>query len=63
MLEFNNRLNVVLNQPMQQILYNRNSTSEVNDEKRQQINSGPQSYLSNTSVQSHLTQARGLRLE
>lgn len=47
---------------MQQILHDMNSTSEANDGKGQQINSGPQSYLSNTSVQDHLTQARDLRL-
>ncbi|MDX5526934.1 MAG: ankyrin repeat domain-containing protein [Wolbachia endosymbiont of Andrena nigroaenea] len=59
MLEFNSRLNAVLGQPIQQILHNENSTLRVSDE---QINSGPQSYLSNTSIQGHLTQARDLSL-
>jgi hypothetical protein len=59
MVEFNSRLNVVLGQPIQQMLHNENSKLGVSDE---QINSGPQSYLSNTSIQGHLTQARDLRL-
>lgn len=58
-VEFNKRLDVTLNQPMQEILHN--STLEVNDVKKQQILE-PKSYLNNTSVQGHLAQARDLRL-
>ncbi|OCA05869.1 latrotoxin-related protein [Wolbachia endosymbiont of Trichogramma pretiosum] len=47
----------IVNQSMQRILYNRDSTLEVEE---QQINLEPQSYLSNTSVQGHLIQDRGL---
>nr|WP_253308999.1 latrotoxin-related protein [Rickettsia endosymbiont of Ceutorhynchus assimilis] len=61
MLEFNSRLNVVLNQSIQQIL-NRNNTLEVSDVKEQRISLEPRSYLNNSSVQSHLTQARDLGL-
>ncbi|MFP3027447.1 MAG: ankyrin repeat domain-containing protein, partial [Wolbachia sp.] len=55
MIEFNKGLDITLNQSIQQILNNRNSTLEVNDVKEQQISLEPQSYLSNASVQGHLT--------
>lgn len=61
MIEFNKRLDLIVNQSMQQILNNRESTLEVNDVKEQQISLEPKSYLSDTSVQGHLTQDRGLR--
>ncbi|WP_264337114.1 MULTISPECIES: latrotoxin-related protein [unclassified Wolbachia] len=54
MIEFNKGLDITLNQSIQQILNNRNSTLEVNDVKEQQISLEPQSYLSNASVQGHL---------
>ncbi len=53
MIEFNKGLDITLNQSIQQILNNRNSTLEVNDVKEQQISLEPQSYLSNASVHSH----------
>ena len=55
MIEFNSRLNIVLNQSIQQILHSRDSTLEVDGAKKQQMNLEPQSYLSNASVQGHLT--------
>ncbi|GFY65363.1 tRNA nuclease WapA [Trichonephila inaurata madagascariensis] len=58
--EFNKRLDVVLNQPMQQIL-SRDSTLKASNVKEQQISLEPRSYLNGTSVQGHLTQDRGLR--
>ncbi len=58
--EFNKRLDVALNQPMQQIL-SRDSTLKASNVKEQQISLEPKSYLSDTSVQCHLTQDRGLR--
>ncbi|BET36035.1 MULTISPECIES: ankyrin repeat domain-containing protein [Wolbachia] len=57
MIVFNKELDLIVNQSMQQILHNRDSTLEVEE---QQINLEPQSYLSNTSVQGHLIQDRGL---
>ncbi|MFT4313550.1 MAG: ankyrin repeat domain-containing protein [Wolbachia pipientis] len=51
MLEFNKGL---LNQSIKQILHNGDGTLEVDDAK--QMNLEPQSYLSNASVQGHLTQ-------
>ncbi|OAM06228.1 MAG: hypothetical protein TV41_07715 [Wolbachia endosymbiont of Dactylopius coccus] len=53
MLEFNNRLNVVLNQSIQQTLHNGDGTLEVDDAKQMSLE--PKSYLSNASVQGHLT--------
>ncbi|MBA8753631.1 hypothetical protein wCauA_03900 [Wolbachia endosymbiont of Carposina sasakii] len=55
MAEFNRRIDPVINQLMQQML----SRLEVSDVKEQQISLEPKSYLNNTSVQCHLTQARG----
>uniref|UniRef100_A0AAU7YKD6 Ankyrin repeat domain-containing protein n=1 Tax=Wolbachia endosymbiont of Oeneis ivallda TaxID=3171168 RepID=A0AAU7YKD6_9RICK len=57
MVVFNKELDLIVNQSIEQILYNRDSTLEVEE---QQINLEPQSYLSNTSVQGHLIQDRGL---
>ncbi|WP_341823712.1 ankyrin repeat domain-containing protein [Wolbachia endosymbiont (group A) of Agelastica alni] len=51
MLEFNSRLNVVLDQSIQQILHNIDGTLEVGDAKQMSLE--PQSYLSNASVHSH----------
>ncbi|MFL3877280.1 latrotoxin-related protein [Wolbachia endosymbiont of Trichogramma kaykai] len=56
-VEMQKELDLIVNQSMQQILHNRDSTLEVEE---QQINLEPQSYLSNTSVQGHLIQDRGL---
>ncbi|OAB79342.1 hypothetical protein WSTR_05300 [Wolbachia endosymbiont of Laodelphax striatellus] len=53
MVQFNSRLNVVLNQPIQQVLHNENGTLEVGGAKKQQMSLEPQSYLSNASVHSH----------
>ncbi|MFP3022319.1 MAG: ankyrin repeat domain-containing protein, partial [Wolbachia sp.] len=50
---FNSRLNVVLNQPIQQMLHNGNGKLEVDGVKKQQMSLEPQSYLSNASVHSH----------
>lgn len=60
MTEFNKRLDVALNQPMQQIL-SRDSTLKASNVKEQQISLEPRSYLNNTSVQGHLTQDRDLK--
>ncbi len=60
MIEFNKRLDIALNQPMQQVL-NRDSTLKASNVKERQISLEPKSYLSDTSVQGHLTQDRGLR--
>ncbi|WP_353277201.1 latrotoxin-related protein [Wolbachia endosymbiont (group B) of Villa cingulata] len=60
--EFNNTLDVALNQSMQQILHSRSSALEVSEVKEQQISLEPRSYLNNTSVQGHLAQGRNLRL-
>ncbi|WP_179947053.1 latrotoxin-related protein, partial [Wolbachia endosymbiont of Bemisia tabaci] len=49
----NKELDLIVNQSIEQILHNRDSTLEVEE---QQINLEPQSYLSNTSVQGHLIQ-------
>ncbi|MGL9759649.1 MAG: latrotoxin-related protein, partial [Wolbachia sp.] len=57
-LEFNSRLNVVLNQSVEQILHNGDGTLEVDNAKKQQINLEPRSYLSDASVQGHLTQGK-----
>ncbi|WP_374699796.1 ankyrin repeat domain-containing protein [Wolbachia endosymbiont (group A) of Limnophora tigrina] len=57
MIVFSKGLDLIVNQSIEQILHNRDSTLEVEE---QQINLEPQSYLSNTSVQGHLTQDRGL---
>ncbi|WP_264719450.1 MULTISPECIES: ankyrin repeat domain-containing protein [unclassified Wolbachia] len=57
MVIFNKELDLIVNQSIEQILHNRDSTLEVEE---QQINLEPQSYLSNTSVQGHLIQDRGL---
>ncbi|BDG76861.1 hypothetical protein wHmcTK_13400 [Wolbachia pipientis] len=57
MVVFNKELDLIVNQSIEQILHNRDSTLEVEE---QQINLEPQSYLSNTSVQGHLIQDRGL---
>lgn len=62
MIEFNKGLDVTLNQSMQQILNNRNSTLGVDGVKEQQISLEPKGYLNNVSVQGHLTQAENLRL-
>ncbi|WP_264953933.1 ankyrin repeat domain-containing protein [Wolbachia endosymbiont (group A) of Endotricha flammealis] len=43
----------LLNQSIEQILHNRDSTLEVDGTKKQQMNLEPQSYLSNASVQGH----------
>ncbi|WP_264337014.1 MULTISPECIES: ankyrin repeat domain-containing protein [unclassified Wolbachia] len=51
MVQFNSRLNVVLNQPIQQMLHNENGTLEVDGAKQMSLES--QSYLSNASVHSH----------
>jgi len=51
MVEFNSRLNVVLNRSIQRILHNGDGRLEVDDAK--QMNLEPQSYLSNASVQGH----------
>ncbi|WP_264339070.1 ankyrin repeat domain-containing protein [Wolbachia endosymbiont (group A) of Cydia splendana] len=51
MVEFNSRLNVVLNQSIQQILHNGDGTLEVDGAKQMSLE--PQSYLSNASVHSH----------
>ncbi|WP_264686029.1 MULTISPECIES: ankyrin repeat domain-containing protein [unclassified Wolbachia] len=51
MVEFNSRLNVVLNRSIQRILHNRDGRLEVDGAK--QMNLEPQSYLSNASVQGH----------
>ena len=59
MVVFNKELDLIVNQSMQQILHNRDSTLEVEE---QQIGLEPKSYLSNTSIQGHLTQDRGLKL-
>ncbi|WP_143689386.1 ankyrin repeat domain-containing protein [Wolbachia endosymbiont of Nilaparvata lugens] len=56
MIEFNRRLNVVLDQPMQQMLHNGDDRLEVDGAKQMSLE--PQSYLSNASVQGHLTQAK-----
>ncbi|WP_353273619.1 tetratricopeptide repeat protein [Wolbachia endosymbiont (group A) of Agelastica alni] len=53
MLEFNSRLNVVLDQSIQQILHNVDGTLEVDGAKKRQMSLEPQSYLSNASIQSH----------
>ncbi|WP_353286572.1 latrotoxin-related protein [Wolbachia endosymbiont (group A) of Crataerina pallida] len=53
MVQFNSRLNVVLNQPIQQMLHNENGTLEVGGAKKQQMSLEPQSYLSNASVHRH----------
>ncbi|WP_353287613.1 ankyrin repeat domain-containing protein [Wolbachia endosymbiont (group B) of Gerris lacustris] len=53
MIQFNSRLNVVLNQPIQQMLHNENGTLEVGGAKKQQMSLEPQSYLSNASVHRH----------
>ncbi|MFT4314720.1 MAG: FxSxx-COOH system tetratricopeptide repeat protein [Wolbachia pipientis] len=58
MIEFNRRLNVVLDQPMQQMLHNGDDRLEVDGAKQMSLE--PQSYLSNASVQGHLIQDRGL---
>ncbi len=55
--EFDNKLDAMLNQSIQQIY--RNSMLGV---KEQQTSSEPKSYLNNVSVQGHLTQAENLRL-
>ncbi|WP_353277467.1 ankyrin repeat domain-containing protein [Wolbachia endosymbiont (group B) of Villa cingulata] len=54
--QFNKGLDVVLNQSIQQILHNGDGTLEVGGAKKQQMSLEPQSYLSNASIQSHLTQ-------
>ncbi|WP_341816351.1 ankyrin repeat domain-containing protein [Wolbachia endosymbiont (group A) of Nomada goodeniana] len=46
----------LLNQSIQQILHNGDGTLEVGGAKKQQMSLEPQSYLSNASIQSHLTQ-------
>ncbi|WP_264377379.1 latrotoxin-related protein [Wolbachia endosymbiont (group B) of Leptidea sinapis] len=51
MVEFNSRLNVVLNRSIQRILHNGDGRLEVDGAK--QMNLEPQSYLSNASVQDH----------
>ncbi|WP_264375519.1 RHS repeat-associated core domain-containing protein [Wolbachia endosymbiont (group B) of Sphaerophoria taeniata] len=51
MVEFNSRLNVVLNRSIQRILHNGDGRLEVDGAK--QMNLEPQSYLSNASVQGH----------
>ncbi len=43
----------LLNQSIEQILHNRDSTLEVDGTKKQQMSLEPQSYLSNASVHSH----------
>ncbi|WP_425383713.1 latrotoxin-related protein [Wolbachia endosymbiont (group A) of Microdon myrmicae] len=53
MLEFNSRLNVVLDQSIQQILHNVDGRLEVDGAKKRQMSLEPQSYLSNASVHSH----------
>ncbi|QBB83766.1 MULTISPECIES: ankyrin repeat domain-containing protein [Wolbachia] len=53
MVVFNKELDLIVNQSIEQILHNRDSTLEVEE---QQINLEPQSCLSNTSVQGHLIQ-------
>ncbi len=53
MIQFNSRLNIVLNQSIEQILHNRDGRLEVDDAKKQQMSLEPQSYLSNASVHSH----------
>ncbi|WP_264376385.1 MULTISPECIES: ankyrin repeat domain-containing protein [unclassified Wolbachia] len=45
----------LLNQSIEQILHNRDGRLEVDGAKKQQMNLEPQSYLSNASVQGHLT--------
>ncbi|WGJ61794.1 latrotoxin-related protein [Wolbachia endosymbiont of Frankliniella intonsa] len=51
MVEFNSRINVVLNRSIQRILHNVDGRLEVDGAK--QMNLEPQSYLSNASVQGH----------
>ncbi|WP_265043932.1 hypothetical protein [Wolbachia endosymbiont (group A) of Scambus nigricans] len=46
MIQFNSRLNIVLNQSIEQILHNRDGRLEVDDAKKQQMSLEPQSYLS-----------------
>ncbi|CAQ54400.1 ankyrin repeat domain-containing protein [Wolbachia endosymbiont of Culex quinquefasciatus] len=53
MIEFNKGLDVTLNQSIE---HNGDGRLEVDVVKEQKTNSGPQSYLSNASVQGHLTQ-------
>ncbi|MFP3019775.1 MAG: latrotoxin-related protein [Wolbachia sp.] len=55
MVEFNSRLNVVLNRSIQRTLHNGDGRLEVDGAKKQQMNLETQSYLSNASVQGHLT--------
>ncbi|OJH30281.1 hypothetical protein Wxf_03236 [Armadillidium vulgare] len=50
--QFSKGLDIVLNQSIQQILYNGDGRLEVNNIEEQQ---GPKSYLNDTSVQGHLT--------
>jgi hypothetical protein len=45
MIEFNKRLDLIVNQSMQQILNNRESALEVNNVKEQQLSLEPKSYL------------------
>ncbi|WP_264375752.1 ankyrin repeat domain-containing protein [Wolbachia endosymbiont (group B) of Sphaerophoria taeniata] len=52
MIEFNKGLDITLNQSIE---HNGNGRLEVNDVKEQQISLEPQSYLSNASIQGHLT--------
>ncbi|MCA7010493.1 ankyrin repeat domain-containing protein [Wolbachia endosymbiont of Tribolium confusum] len=53
MIQFNSRLNIVLNQSVEQILHNRDGKLEVDGAKKQQMILEPQSHLSNASVHSH----------
>ncbi|WP_264730444.1 ankyrin repeat domain-containing protein [Wolbachia endosymbiont (group B) of Episyrphus balteatus] len=52
MIEFNKGLDITLNQSIE---HNGDGRLEVNDVKEQQISLEPQSYLSNASIQGHLT--------
>lgn len=61
MLELDNKLDVILNQSIQQIY--KNSILEVSSEKEQQKSLRPKNYLDNVSIQGHLTHAKNLRLE
>ncbi|WP_264685997.1 hypothetical protein [Wolbachia endosymbiont (group B) of Pyrgus malvae] len=51
MVEFNSRLNVVLNRSIQRTLHNGDGRLEVDGAKQMSLE--PQSYLSNASIQSH----------
>ncbi|WP_179947101.1 latrotoxin-related protein, partial [Wolbachia endosymbiont of Bemisia tabaci] len=54
MIKFNKGLDVTLNQSIEQILHNGDDRLEVDSAKQMSLE--PQSYLSNASIQGHLTQ-------